>query len=257
MALANSKAALLGADAESVGNALERAAAFLWSHERLVELADGARQDTLDQIAPERVLALEAPQRATTTLDYERIARDVPGTRIARARAFATFDPRIPCYSAPGTVTVVVVPYLPAERPSPSAGLLAAVRRHLERRRILTTRLVVVGPSYVDVKVTAQVRALETADPLRVQQDIVHALTEFLHPLRGGPNGLGWPFGRDVYRSEILATIDAVAGVDHVLSASLTAERNGISDDSQCGNVCVPPTYLVASLPHSIDVVLP
>ncbi len=255
VSLGNARAALLGADAEDVGDALERAAAFFWSHERLVELADSARQETLDQIKPSRVLALEAPQRATTTLDYERIVRDVPGTRIVRARAFASFDPRVPCYNAPGTVTVVVVPYLPADRPSPSPGLITAVRRYLERRRILTTRLVVVGPSYVDVQVTAQVRALESADPDRVQQDIVQALNEFLHPLRGGPNSLGWPFGRDVYRSEILATIDAVDGVDHVLSASLSAQRDGVTDDSQCGNVCVPPTYLVASLPHAIEVV--
>lgn len=251
----NARGAMLGADAEDVGDALERAASFFWSHERLVELADSAKQETLDQIDSERVLALEAPQRATTTFDYERIARDVPGTRVARARAFASFDVRVPCYQAPGTVTVIVVPYLPADRPTPSAGLLAAIRRYLERRRILTTRVLVVGPSYVDVSVTASVRALESADPGRVKQDIASALHAFLHPLTGGPNGLGWPFGRDVYRSEILATIDGVDGVDHVLSASMTAERDGVTDDSRCGNVCVPESYLVAPLPHSIEVV--
>jgi hypothetical protein len=252
----NVRNATRGADAEDVGDALERAAAFLWSHERLVEIADGAGEDTLDQLEPSRVLALEAPQRATTTLDYERIARDVPGTRVARARAFANFDARVPCLNAPGTVTVVVVPYLPADRPAPSPGLIAAVRRYLERRRILTTRLMVVGPSYVSVGVTAQVRAQESADPGRVKADIVRALDDYLHPLHGGPNGWGWPFGRDVYRSEILASIDAVDGVDHVLSASLAVERDGANEDSKCGNVCVPPTYLVTSLPHSIDVVI-
>jgi predicted phage baseplate assembly protein len=179
----------------------------------------------------------------------------VPGARIARARAFASFDARVPCYDAPGTVTVVVVPYLPADRPSPSAGLLAAVRGHLERRRILTTRVLVVGPSYVDVRVVATVRALESADPERVRQDVVRALDAFLHPLHGGPGGLGWPFGRDVYRSEVLSTIDGVDGVDHVVSLSLAAERDGASSDARCGNVCVPPTYLVAPLRHSIDVV--
>lgn len=255
LALANRRRARAGTDAEDVGAALERAAAFLWSHERLVELADGARQATLDQIAPASVAALEPPERATTVLDYERIARAVPGTRVARARAFAGADPRLPGVAAPGTVTVVVVPHLPADRPTPSGGLLAAVRRHLERRRIVTTRLLVMGPTYVDVGVVATVRAVDAADHARVRRDIVRALDDFLHPLRGGPSGLGWPFGRDVYRSEILATIDRVAGVDHVLALSLTVRRDGAADASRCGNVCVPPTCLIAPLPHEIEVV--
>jgi hypothetical protein len=237
-----------GTDAEDVGRAASRAAATLWAHERLVELAES--NVTLDQLDRTAVMARHAPPRATTTLDFERLALDVPGTRIARARAWAQLDPDVPDAIAPGTITVVVVPRLPRGRPSPSAGLLRTVRRYLDRRRILCTRLVVVGPHYLEITVRATVRLLPSGDPARVGDEVRAALNRFLDPLLGGPAGLGWPFGRDVYRSEILQAIDRVPGVDHVLALSLVADDR----DPQCDNVCVPPTWLVASGSHEIVV---
>jgi hypothetical protein len=239
-----------GADEETVGQAAARAAAALWAHERLVELCPAGGCETLDQLDRAAVLARPAPWRAATTLDIERIALDVPGTRVRRARAWAEVDPAHPCATVPGTVTLVIVPSLPAGRPSPSAGLVRAVRRWVERRRVLCTRVVVVGPEYLDVRVRAAVRALPSADPARVRQDVVRALDAFLDPLAGGPAGRGWPFGRDVYRSEILQVVDAVPGVDHVLSLALS----GGGAEAACGNLCVPPTWLVAPAGHDVTV---
>ena len=115
---------------------------------------------------------------------------------------------------------------------------------------MLCTRLVVVAPQYVVVSVTATVQALPGADAVRLAADIRVALVTFLDPIVGGPARLGWPFGRDVFRSEVLALIDGVSGVDHVTSLELTAE----GCDPQCGNVCVPPTSLVTSGAHAISV---
>jgi hypothetical protein len=240
-----------GADEEETGAAAARAAAALWSHERLVRLCPGGDCATLDQLDRSIVLDLPAPERATTLLDFERIALDVPGTRVRRARAWAELDPSYACLEASGTVTVVIVPELPLGRPSPSAGLRRAVHRWLDRRRVLCTRLVVVGPEYLTISVTARVRADSGADPARVRDDVDAALAAFLDPLRGGPAGRGWPFGRDVYRSEILHVVDRVRGVDHVLELSIAADGREVA----CGNVCVPPTWLVASGTHLIEAV--
>jgi hypothetical protein len=115
---------------------------------------------------------------------------------------------------------------------------------------VLCTRLVVVGPEYVVVSATARVRAAVGADAVRVRSDVAAALSAFLDPLRGGPAGRGWPFGRDVYRSEILQVVDQVRGVDHVLELELSTDSGTVA----CGNVCVPPTWLVASGSHVIEV---
>ncbi len=147
-----------GADEESVAHAAGRAAEALWAHERLVELAPPGVA-TLDQLAPATVLGRPAPRRTVTVLDLERATRSVAGTRVARARAWAGLDSDLPCLQAPGTVTVIVLPELPAGRPSPTPGLLRTVRTALLPRRTLGTRLVVVGPRYVEVTVRAVVQS--------------------------------------------------------------------------------------------------
>jgi hypothetical protein len=77
------------------------------------------------------------------------------------------------------------------------------------------------------------------------------ALDRFFHPLRGGPDGDGWPVGRDVYRAEVLQVLDETDGSDHVLALELVDGRGNAS----CGNLCLPPTALVAAGPHEIEVV--
>ncbi len=239
-----------GADLETRERAAGRAAEALWAHERLLELCPAGAAQTLDQRGWREVLSRAAPSRAATLLDFERLALGVPGTRVARVRAWAGLDPTYPCVQAPGTVTVVVVPELPERRPAPTEGLLRAVRRFLDRRRVLGTRLVVVAPRYLDVSVHAAVRARAGARFERVRTAVIEALDTFLDPLAGGPDRRGWPFGRDVFRSEILAVIDGVAGVDHVLALELV----GGAGPAQCGNLCMGPTWLVAPGPHAIEV---
>jgi hypothetical protein len=60
----------------------------------------------------------------------------------------------------------------------------------------------------------------------------------------------GWPFGRDVYRAEVLQLIDGVAGVDSVTRLEMAIEGG----EAGCGNVCVGPTSLVVSGAHKVEV---
>ncbi len=237
-----------GADEESLESVERRAAESLWSHERLTQLVPAAEPPTLDQVGHHPILSRPAPARATTVADYERLALAVPGTRLKRTRAWANLDPTFPDMEASGTVTVVIVPGLPRGRPQPGRALLRRVRRFLERRRVLGTRLLVVGPRYLTVEVRARIRAHRNADVDVVRGRVETALATFLDPLTGGPDRCGWPFGRDVYRSEIMAVIDGVPGVDHVEECTLVGDGRAVA----CGNLCVAPTSLVASGPHSI-----
>jgi hypothetical protein len=239
-----------GRDPETIDQALARALDSLWVHERLNDASADAHGETLDGLDPSFIRALPIPERAATVADFERVALAVPGTLVRRARAWADFDGRMDGLQAPGAVTVMIVPGLPAARPEPSAGLVRVVRDFLESRRTLCTRVVVMGPTYVVIGVRTRVKSALGADPGRVAATVRTRLERFLHPLQGGPRGRGWPFGRDVYRSEILQVIDDAPGVDHVESLELT--RNGCL--LACSNACVPRVSLTASGEHAIEV---
>jgi hypothetical protein len=242
--------AAAGTDQETVSHAAGRAAETLHAHERLVDLAQHARTTTLDQIDAGRVRELRTPARAVSTLDLERMALDVPGTRVARACAWPDLHARFHCLSAPGSITLVVVPAMPVAMPQPSAGLLRTLKRYLDRRRTVATVVHVVGPTYLSVSVRATVRLRRGAGAADVKQRIERALNAFLDPLKGGPEGFGWPFGRPVYRAEILQLIDGVSGVDHLLELTMSAPGGS----PQCGNLTLCPTWLAAAGPHDIRI---
>jgi predicted phage baseplate assembly protein len=182
--------------------------------------------------------------------DCELLARETPGVRLARATARAGLDPGLPCFTSPGVISVLVVPFLPRRRPVPSPGLLRAVASCLGRRRVIGTRIEVFGPSYLEIAVRARVRAFPGVPGPELAARVVTALGRFFDPLEGGPDGGGWPFGRDVYRSEVLQVIDETPGVDCVLALELTAAGGAPS----CGNVCLGPTTLVVSGAHTVEV---
>jgi predicted phage baseplate assembly protein len=243
-------AAIAAVAADDLETGEGRAADQVWTHERLIELAPPTTLATLDQLDRAVILSRSRPARAATALDFERLALDVPGTAVLRARAWSGLDPAYPGMSAPGTVTVVVVPGLPARRPVPTAALLTQVRRFLCPRRTIGTRLIVTGPSYVEVSVTAVARALANVDPARVRADALDRLYAYLHPITGGPAGRGWPFGRDVAQAEILRQLDLVTGLDHVDELAITVD--GMTVD--CGNVCVDVLSLVVSGTHEVTI---
>jgi hypothetical protein len=210
----------------------------------------GLDAETLEGAIGRAANQREAPLRAVTLAEYETLALSTPGTTIARVSARANLYAGLDCFEALGVVTVIVVPDMPIPMPPPSDGLLAAVRAYLNPRRVIGTRIEVVPPGYLQVSVNATVQSGKGQNQARLQQAIIAALNAFLDPLIGGPDGTGWPFGRDVYETEILQILAQTPGVDHV--NSLVLAPTGCTP--QCGNICVKPTWLVTPGQHQIEV---
>lgn len=211
----------------------------------------GATGETLAHAEGRALQLIEQPTHAITLSDYEYFARLTPGVRLARVTARANFHPSFASYKAPGLVTVIVLPFLPTKRPLPSVGLLSKVKAHLNHYRIIGTRIEVIPPNYVEVTVRAQVQARAGTSTTKVRLRVTDALRSFFDPLAGGPDGVGWPFGRDVYRSEVMQVISDVDVVDHVITLVFVGEDG----EPTCGDVCVGLTGLVADGEHVIEVV--
>jgi hypothetical protein len=132
----------------------------------------------------------------------------------------------VPPYAhQPGALSIVILPRpdpLGSAPFTPSPTLIQQFRHFLDGRRLITTRVHVVGPRAVPVALAVQVVPEPGADVSLVRAAVEARLRGFFHPFSGGDEGAGWPVGRDVYRSEIFQQAEAVEGVDFVLSVAIS-----------------------------------
>jgi len=182
--------------------------------------------------------------------DFEALARQAGNVR--RARAVPLANPMFPGSPVPGAITVIVVPDSRVPNPQPSDGLLRTVCAYLDARRLLTTEVYVVGPRYVEVSVAATVVVQDTADPAQVKQTVEQRLLAYLHPLTGGEDGGGWPFGGPVRYSRLVQRVFSVDGVDNVSGLVVTV---GGEAQPECRDTAIDALTLVYSTAHAIEAV--
>ncbi|HEX8146424.1 MAG TPA: putative baseplate assembly protein [Pyrinomonadaceae bacterium] len=229
--------------------------------EQRAAAAGGLDEEALEDAEARARRDLKTQFRAVTDADVEFLALHTPGLRVARARAIPLYAPGLKGYpqaQAAASVSVVVVPYSPSLRPFPSEGFLRTVCRHLDRHRLLTTRVYVIGPEYVGVSVRATVKLFAEFGQTETLARVQKSLDDFLRPLPpdDDPEGEGWPFGRTVFRSEIYQLIESVEGVDCVEKVTLAATGVGVARSAE-GNILIPPQSLVYPGAHSIEIVAP
>ncbi|MFA6282856.1 MAG: hypothetical protein WC633_01850 [Desulfurivibrionaceae bacterium] len=179
--------------------------------------------------------------RAVTSEDYEALAGEILSGLLGTEAACRTvclnnrnFEWGGIGAERPGHVTIMLIVkttgggYLQkgsAATGGPEPGrILEAVETGLARRRILTTKIHAVFPRFRSVKVAASLQLVKGAVEKVVRAEAEKRLQEFFDPIGGGPDGLGWPLGRNFYRSEVYQVFEGVSGVDHVLEATIMGD---------------------------------
>ena len=156
--------------------------------------------------------------RAVTAEDFRGLAEQVPGVR--RAETLPLLHPDTPTQPAAGVVSVVIFP--DADRrapaaPQPDLGLLRRVAAYLNPRRLLTTELYVIPPTYRPIAVSVGVHVQDGYQVDAVRRWVELILRQYLAPVPPyGPAGAGWPLGRAVRRAELEAVAVQVDGVEYV-----------------------------------------
>ena len=200
---------------------VENRVAFL----NLIDIDAGKRNpdhyrdpNTLNEEVRNVISKLRRPSRAVTAEDYETLVLEKFSQEIARACSVPgrNLEPSAETTDAPGDMSVVVVPKSDALSAGDIAGLLKKVKDYLEPLRLLTTIVHVVEPSYVEISVQLTLHLEPDAVKETVFDAATKALRTFFNPVSGGRDGKGWPFGRSVYRSEIIERLVHVRGVDYV-----------------------------------------
>jgi hypothetical protein len=188
------------------------------------ELKDCSFED-IERRIQQAVLGLKQPQRAVTCEDYEHLARQavlkvcgehhkfrvrcVEGKNLAASGIVRDVD-------CPGHISLIVV----ADRdtlPVTYEDLLQKVHDELEPKRLLTTRLHVIRPCYVWLVLSVGIQPRFDFSWESVKQSVQDKLNHSFNPVAGGSmDKMGWPFGRNLYLSEIYDALEHVPGVDYI-----------------------------------------
>ncbi|MFO5440195.1 MAG: baseplate J/gp47 family protein [Dolichospermum sp.] len=90
--------------------------------------------------------------------------------------------------------------------------------KFLDQRRLLTTRIHLVAPKYISVNLETTLVIEDGIKPEDVKKNAQEALKYYFHTLRSGKywQGKGYPFGRNIYISELYQLLDNLSGVDYV-----------------------------------------
>jgi predicted phage baseplate assembly protein len=225
--------------------------------ENRIPAIGGAEAETLSNAKARGPLLLRSRGRAVTAEDFEELARDV-APDAARVRC-------IPEAGATSGVRVLVVPHAVSDEVGqieradldPPWQVLERISNSLDERRLVGTRLIVQPPEYLWLTAIVDLSARAKFDPDKVHTDVLRALYHLYHPLVGGPDGTGWPFGRSVQSHEVHAALARIPGVD--MSRELRvklypAEADTGKPGSAVERMDLPETGLVYSFDHQVRV---
>jgi len=175
-------------------------------------LGEAPAKDDLESVKREGLKRFNEPYRVLTAEDFAQEAARA-SAEVARVKILSN--------AVEGRVTVLIVP---ASGRVPTPALLQQVKQHLDDRRVVGTRLFVRGPLYVAVKLDVKVAPQVNTRSEVVKKDVEDKLKDYFDPLKGGPEGRGWAFGRPVSIFELYYLIEAIPGVDHVESIVMNGD---------------------------------
>jgi uncharacterized phage protein gp47/JayE len=185
----------------------------------------GADGETLAALSTRAPMTVRHRGRAIEPADYETMAHEA-SPAVAIARAIPTRDPS--GRPLPGWITLVIMPASQSPRPWPSFGMRQEILAYIAERApadvVAAGRIYVAGPDYLSVDVTATIAPVDLNSVGAVEKAALQALSDFLHPLRGGVDGRGWAPGASVYLSDAARVLERVEGIDYVQDLALSLD---------------------------------
>lgn len=176
--------------------------------------AGGSDVETIESVKQRGPYVIKSRYRAVTQEDFEVLSLQ-SSNAIARTACLPSTD-------SEGEVCILVVPKFDmvkkeySQKLVPTSELLRRVKAYLDERRLVTVKVSVESPQYTELSVNVEIVRSSTGSSDRLKRDIELALRRFMHPVVGGRDGKGWPFGRSVLKVDIYHTIEEVEGVDFV-----------------------------------------
>ena len=227
---------------------------FIARVQNIVPAIGGVDAESIDDLKARAALVVRSRDRAVSKGDFELLVhRAAPS--LARTKCLSGDE-----VGSPGTILVLVVPDIPDGRVPfevlrPSQEILDAVRDFIDERRLVGTTVRIEPPRYLGVSVAARVALRPGVNSAAVLNEADMALANFVHPLRGGYDGTGWPFGRDISIGDVYGVLQKVPGIGYVDVARLipvdavTGQRAEPTD-----RIAIEPYDLLFSIASDFEV---
>lgn len=182
---------------------------------------------------------LHSLQRAVTARDFELLARR--SGAVSRARAYT--KAALWTYAAPGTVEVVLVPFLDEQKRQGAIGVdqlqalqteeaLQRIQQALDERGPLGTNRIVKWARYQCVKVNARVVVHPEEDAVALKKRVLDRLYDLINPIPTKTYA-GWRFGQSLRTSHLYDAVLAEPGVSYVDNVKYILD-DVPEDDVQC-----------------------
>jgi len=196
----------------------------------------------------ETLAQLRQRYRAVTAKDFEQlILFDWLKTRAAQALGDDAIMTRVNCLPerdlensdinqlVEAHISLVVLPKIDSAN---SENIRKTIKKFLDQRRLISTRLHVVEPNYVNIKVSATLYLRDGGDFRAVQTEATNRIKGFFNPFPCPDywQNQGYPFGRDIYISELYQLFDDLPGIDYVEKIQVTEfeeYREKVNDKNQ------------------------
>ena len=184
-------------------------------------VAGGADAETPADLQARGPRTLRHGGRAVALDDFADPAR-LASPGVARAKALGASGE-----AQAGQVEVMLVAAGSDPRPAPTLELIDRVADYLRARLTPTADLLVRGPTWLAVAVEVDLVPLASTSAAEVRGGVLAGLTAYLHPLTGGADGAGWDFGQRPHRSDLIALVEGLPGVDHVRHLAMAEAADG------------------------------
>lgn len=128
-------------------------------------------------------------------------------------------------------IKIIIVPNSYDEKPIPTKKLKKDIKKELDDRVLLTTKVELEDPSYHEVNLNIVLKT-KLQNPNELRKQIISQLEKFLHPISGGIDKKGWDFGEDLHISDIYLLLSEIEGIDIIDSIFFNKEDTSFKLDS-------------------------
>ncbi len=199
------------------------------------EPATGGRAaETLENALVRGPHELHSLRRAVTARDFELLALSSSGA-VARAKAFTKAT--LWAHAPPGTIEVLLVPYVPEElrtggrvteeqlKAHETDEALQTIRQSLDERGPIATTKGCKWVNYKQARVMARAVIHRGEDPDALRSRVLTRLHQSINPLPSDLPTSGWPFGQPLRASHIYDIILAEPGVSYADNVRLLVDE--------------------------------